>query len=108
MVHESWRYLGCPTIRSSFNPCGRSSRTARCFQESVEVPWSTVGELLGNLVARFGELLRHLYAEDGRLGSFVNVYVNDEDFRYLQREQTSLCETDIVSIVGGRPSGVRP
>ena len=40
-----------------------------------------------------------LYDEHGKLRSFVNVYVNDEDSRYLQREDTPLGERDVVSIV---------
>jgi adenylyltransferase/sulfurtransferase len=58
-----------------------------------------VGEALAALTTRFSELKKHLYADDGRLRSFVNVYVNDEDIRYLQKEKTSLREGDTVSIV---------
>jgi MoaD family protein len=76
-------------------------------QESVELQAATVGEALAALTTRFGELKKHLYAEDGGLRSFVNVYVNDEDIRYLQKEKTSLHEGDTVSIVpsiaGGAP-----
>ena len=68
-------------------------------QDSVNVQASTVGEALNSLTAQFGELKRHLYAEDGRLRSFVNVYVNDEDIRYLQRDDTRLKEGDTISIV---------
>jgi molybdopterin converting factor small subunit len=68
-------------------------------QESVELQAATVGEALAALTIRFSELKKHLYADDGRLRSFVNVYVNDEDIRYLQKESTSLREGDTVSIV---------
>jgi len=68
-------------------------------QESVELQAATVGEALATLTNRFGELKKHLYADDGRLRSFVNVYVNDEDIRYLQKEKTGLREGDTVSIV---------
>lgn len=75
-------------------------------QDSVLVEGSTVRELLGNLAERYAELRRHLYAADGRLRSFVNVYVNDEDYRHLEREDTPVGENDVVSIVpsiaGGR------
>jgi molybdopterin converting factor small subunit len=67
--------------------------------ESVELQAMTVGEALRVLTTRFSELEKHLYADDGRLRSFVNVYVNDEDIRYLQKEATNLREGDIVSIV---------
>jgi molybdopterin converting factor small subunit len=68
-------------------------------QESVEVSATTVGEALSALTSQFSELKKHLFADDGRLRSFVNVYVNDEDIRYLQKEQTPVREGDTVSIV---------
>ena len=68
-------------------------------QETLEIEGATVGELLANLSTRYSDLRKHLYAEDGRLRSFVNVYVNDEDIRYLQKENTPLKEGDTVSIV---------
>ncbi|HEX5425882.1 MAG TPA: MoaD/ThiS family protein [Candidatus Acidoferrales bacterium] len=75
-------------------------------QDTVELQASTVGEALTTLTARFQDLKRHLFADDGRLRSFVNVYVNDEDIRYLQKDATPLKQGDTVSIVpsiaGGR------
>lgn len=68
-------------------------------QESVEVQAATVAEALSAVTAKFGDLKRHLFADDGKLRSFVNVYVNDEDIRYLQNDQTSLKPGDTVSIV---------
>lgn len=68
-------------------------------QDSVSVQAATVGEALAALTAQFSELKKHLFADDGRLRSFVNVYVNDDDIRYLQRDQTPVREGDTVSIV---------
>jgi sulfur-carrier protein adenylyltransferase/sulfurtransferase len=65
----------------------------------VEVEAQTVGDALRSLVERHGQLQKHLYAEDGTLRSFVNVYVNDEDVRYLSRGDTPLTAKDVVSIV---------
>jgi adenylyltransferase/sulfurtransferase len=65
----------------------------------VELNGSTVGELLQNLTERYSPLKKHLFSEEGRLRSFVNVYVNDEDIRYLQKESTRVTEKDVVSIV---------
>ncbi len=42
---------------------------------------------------------KHLYTEDGKLRAFVNLYVNDEDIRYMQKEATALKEGDNISIV---------
>ena len=75
-------------------------------QSSVSIPAASVGEALKNLVAQHPDLKRHLYADDGKLRAFVNVYVNDEDMRYLQKEATALKDGDTISIVpsiaGGR------
>src|SRR5205085_11278283 len=77
-------------------------------KESVEVNGATVGELLADLTKKYDGLRKHLYAEDGRLRNFVNVYLNDEDIRYLQREKTPVKAGDSLSIVpsvaGGAPS----
>ena len=68
-------------------------------KESVELQAGTVGEALAALTAQFAELRKHLYGEDGRLRSFVNVYLNDEDIRYLQKDKTALSDGDTISIV---------
>ena len=67
--------------------------------ESVIVEGQTVEEILRNLTTRYGDLHKHLYSDDGKLRSFVNIYRNDEDIRYLDREKTPVKETDVVSIV---------
>ena len=77
-------------------------------QDVVEVDGSTVGELLANLTGQYAELRKHLYTEEGRLRSFVNVYVNDDDIRYLDREQTALKPGDTVSIVPSVAGGAGP
>ncbi|MBZ5720576.1 MAG: MoaD/ThiS family protein [Acidobacteriia bacterium] len=75
-------------------------------QPAVEVKATTVGEALAGLVARHPDLRRHLYTDDGKLRAFVNVYVNDEDVRYLQKDATAVGDGDTISIVpsiaGGR------
>ena len=76
-------------------------------QESVELQAGTVGEALSALTTHFADLKKHLYSDDGRLRSFVNVYVNDEDIRYLQKDQTPLNEGDTVSIVPSIAGGAR-
>lgn len=77
-------------------------------QATVKVAGATVGEVLQNLVAVHAELRHHLYAADGKLRSFVNIYVNDEDIRYLSKEGTPVGGQDTVSIVpsvaGGAPA----
>jgi adenylyltransferase/sulfurtransferase len=68
-------------------------------QDSVQLAGSTVGEVLKSLTGQYSELRRHLYNDEGKLRSFVNVYVNDEDIRYLNKEATPLNDGDTVSIV---------
>lgn len=68
-------------------------------QSEVEVDGGTVGELLDGLTGQFPALQNHLFAEDGRLRSFVNIYVNDEDIRYLQRKDTAVKNGDLISII---------
>src|SRR5689334_23250444 len=79
-------------------------------KEAVEVSGATVGELLADLTTRYEGLRKHLYADNGKLRNFVNVYLNDEDIRYLQREQTPVKSGDTLSIVpsvaGGAPTDV--
>ena len=76
-------------------------------QESVEMEAGTVRDALKGLTTRFEDLKKHLYSDDGRLRSFVNVYVNDEDIRYLEKEDTQLRDGDIVSIVPSIAGGTR-
>ena len=68
-------------------------------QSEVELSGATVGELLDALSRQHGELRRHLYSDQGKLRSFVNVYVNDEDIRHLAKEATPVGAEDTVSIV---------
>src|SRR5262245_6316521 len=77
-------------------------------KESVEASGATVGDLLTDLTTRYGGLRRHLYTDAGKLRNFVNIYLNDEDIRYLQHEQTPVKPGDSLSIVpsvaGGAPA----
>ena len=79
--------------------------------EAVELEGKTVAELLANLTARYQPLRKHLFNDEGKLRSFVNVYVNEEDIRYLDREETPLKDSDVVSIVpsiAGGATGTAP
>jgi adenylyltransferase/sulfurtransferase len=78
---------------------------------SVEVEATTAGEALRALAGRYPDLARHLFGEDGRLRSFVNVYVGEEDIRALQGEATPLAEgaelAIVPSIAGGGDTATR-
>ena len=75
-------------------------------QSTVDIDGSTVGEVLSNLTSQYSELKKHLYTEEGHLRSFVNVYLNDDDIRYLDKEQTSLKPGDTISIVPSVAGGI--
>jgi adenylyltransferase/sulfurtransferase len=68
-------------------------------QEAVHLEGGTVGELLESLTTRYAPLRKHLFTEEGKLRSFVNVYLNEDDIRYLSREATPVKDSDVVSIV---------
>ena len=68
-------------------------------QDSVEIEAKTVAEALAGLTAQYGDLRRHLFTDDGKIRSFVNIYLNDEDIRYLQKDQTPVQANDVISIV---------
>ncbi|MCH8312323.1 MAG: molybdopterin-synthase adenylyltransferase MoeB [Nitrospinae bacterium] len=68
-------------------------------RDSVELSGKNAGELLENLTREFPDLKKHLYDEDGKVRNFVNIYVNDDDIRYLQSYETEVNDGDIISII---------
>lgn len=74
--------------------------------EEVAVEATTVEEALRRLVDRHPALGRHLFTGDGALRSFVNVFLNDEDVRFLEQGKTRVAPGDRISIIpsiaGGR------
>lgn len=74
--------------------------------DAVEVSGKNVKEALEDLDQQFAGIRQRLYDEEGKLRRFVNIYVNQEDIRFLQGEDSELKDGDEVSIVpaiaGGR------
>jgi molybdopterin synthase sulfur carrier subunit len=68
-------------------------------QPAVEVNGGTIADALTDLVSKHPDLRRHLYTDEGKLRAFVNVYLNDEDVRYLQKDATAVKDSDNISIV---------
>ena len=68
-------------------------------RDAVQVEAGSIGELLDRLSGEHTALRQHLFADDGRLRSFVNVYVNDRDIRQLSQQQTPVRPGDTVSII---------
>jgi sulfur-carrier protein len=78
-------------------------------QGTVAVEGVTVAEGLEQLVQRFPEMRQHLFTSDGKLRSFVNVYVNDEDVRYLpEKEHTGVDDAAELSIIPSIAGGCCP
>ena len=65
----------------------------------------TVGALLADLDARYPGFKDQISGDDGELHRFVNVYVNDEDIRYLKALDTPLKDNDVVSILPALAGG---
>jgi molybdopterin converting factor small subunit len=69
-------------------------------KDAVEVNAPTVAEALAQLTNRHPDLRKHLFTDDGKLRAFVNVYLNDEDIRYLStKDATPVKESDTLSII---------
>jgi len=68
-------------------------------RDSVKLSGQNIGELLNNLMQKFQNMKKHLFSEDGQIRNFVNVYVNDDDIRYLENNATRLKEGDVISII---------
>jgi molybdopterin converting factor small subunit len=74
----------------------------------LTVQAGTVSSMIQNLTTQFPELKKHLLDANGKIPSFINIFVNDDDIRNLQHEQTVVMENTTVSIVpaiaGGAPA----
>jgi molybdopterin synthase sulfur carrier subunit len=68
-------------------------------QEEVAASGATLGAVLEELNAAFPGLGERIVDENGAIRRFVNIFVNDEDVRFLQEKETPIKEADVVSIV---------
>ena len=68
-------------------------------QAQVQANGSTVGEVFDDLVKQFPGLSDRLVTEDGALHKFVNVYLGDDDVRYLDKLDTKVGDADVISIL---------
>jgi adenylyltransferase/sulfurtransferase len=84
-------------------------RTYTAGLETVSISGTTVNTVFEQLTSKYPDLKQHLFTPEGKLRSFVNVYLNDDDIRYLESQQeTTVKDSDeltiIPSIAGGRNS----
>ncbi len=73
--------------------------------KAVQGEGDTVGALLADLNAKYPGFKEQISGDDGELHRFVNVYVNDEDIRYLDALETPLSDSDVVSILPALAGG---
>lgn len=73
--------------------------------KSVEAEGSTIAEVLEGINERFPGFREQITMEDGSLHRFVNIYVNDEDIRFMQQLDTPVAKGDVVSILPALAGG---
>jgi adenylyltransferase/sulfurtransferase len=76
-------------------------------QDAVEVSAATIAQALEGLTRAHPDLRKHLFTAEGKLRAFVNLYLNDEDVRYLPaKEATAVTPTDTLSIIPSIAGGL--
>ena len=68
-------------------------------QDTVQLEGGNVAEAIEQLATKHPKLKKHLYDAEGKLRNFVNIYVNDKDIRYLEKEETGISDDDTLSII---------
>jgi molybdopterin converting factor small subunit len=69
-------------------------------RDAINVQAVTVNDALTKLTGEHPELKRHLFTDEGKLRAFVNLYLNDDDVRYLEdKENTRVNDGDSLSII---------
>ena len=74
-------------------------------ESEVATAGETVGEVLEALAGAHPDTRDQLFADDGELNRYVNVYLNDEDVRFLQQLDTPIQEGDVVSVLPALAGG---
>jgi molybdopterin converting factor small subunit len=78
-------------------------------QDAVEVDAANIAQALDRLTETHPDLRKHLFNGDGKLRAFVNLYLNDEDVRYLpEKEATAVSAADTLSIIPSIAGGCWP
>ncbi len=78
-------------------------------QPNVTVDGTTVSDAVSELLSRYPDFRKHLYTPEGKLRSFVNLYLNDEDVRYLpEREGSAVKASDTLTIIPSIAGGCWP
>lgn len=76
-------------------------------QAEVDAEGTTIEEMFNNLESQFGGIKERICEENGSPRRFINIYVNEEDIRFLDGEKTSIKDGDEVSIIPAIAGGTR-
>ena len=74
-------------------------------QEEIPVPGCRLDDALKHLVTAYPELRERILDEHGGIRRFVNIFVNDEDVRFLRGNETPVADSDVISIVPALAGG---
>lgn len=72
----------------------------------LDIQGNNVSEVVNTLTINFPDIKRHLINADGKIPSFINIFVDDDDIRNLQQEQTVVKENTVISIVPAIAGGI--
>ena len=72
----------------------------------INLKGESVAEVITSLVDTYSDLKTHLFTNDGKLRSFVNIYLNEEDIRHLDNLNTKTSENDKILLVPSIAGGI--
>ncbi len=76
-------------------------------KSEVSAEGKTIREILDNMEGNYPGIKERLYSEDGELRKFINIYINEEDIRFLQSDDTEVNDNDVISIIPAIAGGMR-
>ncbi len=75
-------------------------------KSEVSAEGKTIKEVIDNMEDNFPGIKERLYSEEGELRKFINIYINEEDIRFLQSDDTKVSDNDVISIIPAIAGGM--
>ncbi len=75
-------------------------------KSEVSAQGKTIKEVIDNMEDNFPGIKERLYSEEGELRKFINIYINEEDIRFLQSDDTEVNDNDVISIIPAIAGGI--
>ncbi len=75
-------------------------------KSEIEATGATLKDILDNMEEQYPGMKERLYSEDGKLRRFINIYVNEEDIRFLSSDKTAVKDGDVISIIPAIAGGL--